>query len=241
MSGYRRLFKRFATVRDPRARQGRDHILSEVLFLRFVAVLAGNNNAEAVLDFLEANEAWFREIVLVPDGIPAHGMLLRALALVNPDEVERVVRAWVDATRAPGVLTSEGRHAAFDGKTLRGSLDKCVGFGAMHRVGAHLIDLGLTQGTVNVDDKANKITPISELVRVNLKGTTVTIDAMGCQTGTPASCGRPIPGQGPRPSVGKISNTSHCLPRHSSRRLTSATATVSAAINSGCRGLAWNW
>ena len=183
MSGYQQLFELFSTLRDPRGRQGRDHILAEVLFITFVAVVAGNNNAEAVVDFLEDHEAWFRKLLLLPGGIPAHDMVLRALALVDPDELERVVRAWVDAMRMPGVLTSEGGHVAFDGKTLRGSLDKSSGLGAVHMVGAYLIDLGLTLGTIKVDDKSNEITAIPELIRaLNLKGTTVTIDAMGCQT-----------------------------------------------------------
>lgn len=53
----------------------------------------------------------------------------------------------------------------------------------MHMVGAYLIDAGLTLGTIKVDDKSNEITAIPDLIRaLNLKGATVTIDAMGCQT-----------------------------------------------------------
>ena len=64
------------------------HVLAEVLFCSFVAILAGANNAEAVVDFLRNNEAWFRRFVILPGGIPAHDMVLRALALVDPDEFE---------------------------------------------------------------------------------------------------------------------------------------------------------
>ena len=183
MCGYQRLYELLCTVPDPRGRRGREHILAEVLFVTLVAVLAGSNNAEDVCDFLEENEAWFRKILVLPGGIPAHDMVLRALAIVDPDELERVLRTWVDAIRAPGVLTSEGSHIAFDGKSLRGSLDKSSGLGAVHMVSAYLIDNGLTLGTIKVDDKSNEITAIPELIRaLNLKGATVTIDAMGCQT-----------------------------------------------------------
>jgi predicted transposase YbfD/YdcC len=183
MGGYQELYTLFKTVTDPRGRQGRDHILAEVLFVTFVAVLAGSNNAEAVVDFLEANEAWFRKIVLLPGGVPAHDTVLRVLAVTKPEELERVLRTWVDAMRAPGVLTREGGQVAFDGKTLRGSLDKSSGLGGVHMVGAYLIDAGLTLGTIKVDDKSNEITAIPDLIRaLNLEGATVTIDAMGCQT-----------------------------------------------------------
>lgn len=183
MRGYQQLYELFTSVPDRRGKKGREHILAEVLFITFVAILAGCNDAEAVVDFLERNEAWFRKIVLLPRGIPAHDMVLRALALAAPEEVERVARAWVDAMQAPGVLTTDGGQVAFDGKTLRGSLDKSSGVGAVHMVGAYLIDAGLTLGTIKVDDKSNEITAIPDLIRVlNLKGATVTIDAMGCQT-----------------------------------------------------------
>jgi predicted transposase YbfD/YdcC len=183
MCAYQRLFDLFASIPDPRNRRGREHVLVEVLFLTFVAVLAGCKNAEAVCDFLEENETWFRQFVVLPGGIPAHDMVLRALAIVDPDEVERVLRAWVDALRVPGVLTREGGHVAFDGKSLRGSLDKSSGLSAVHMVGAYLTDCGLTLGTIKVDDKSNEITAIPDLIRVlNLKGATITIDAMGCQT-----------------------------------------------------------
>lgn len=55
MSGYGELFKLFSKITDLRGRQGRVHILAEVVFATFLAVMAGNNDAEAVVDFLELN------------------------------------------------------------------------------------------------------------------------------------------------------------------------------------------
>ena len=110
-------------------------------------------------------------------------MVLRAFALVDPDEFEAVIRAWVQSLCEPGVVTTQGGQVAIDGKALRGSLCKASKLRAVHMVGAYLIDAGLTLGTIKVDDKSNEITAIPDLIRVlNLQGTTVTIDAMGCQT-----------------------------------------------------------
>ena len=129
--------------------------MAPVLFVTFATVLAGGDDADAVVAFLEENKPWFRQFVILPAGIAAHDMVLRALALVDPDELELIIGAWVHAMRAPGVLTSEGRHVAFDGKFLRGSLDNPSGLRAVHMVGAYLIDAGLTLGTIKVDDKSN--------------------------------------------------------------------------------------
>jgi hypothetical protein len=79
MCGYQRLYELLCTVPDLRGRRGREHILTEVLFVTLVAALAGCNNAEDVYDFLEENEAWFHKTLVLPGGIPAHGMVLWAL------------------------------------------------------------------------------------------------------------------------------------------------------------------
>jgi hypothetical protein len=71
---------------------------------------------------------------------------------------------------------------ALAGKTIRRSLDRADGKGAMHVVsaGASTNELGLTQ--FKADDKSNEITALpSLLAMLNLHGSVVTIDVMGCQ------------------------------------------------------------
>jgi len=139
----------------PRGRQGRDHIVAEVLCVTFWAVMAGNNDAEAVVDFLEINLVWFRQFLLLPGGVFAHDMVLRTLAMVKAEEIDLILRTWVTAMRAPGVITTEGGQAAVDGKTMRGSLDKDSGLSGVHIVSAYCVEAGLTLGTIKVDDKSN--------------------------------------------------------------------------------------
>src|SRR5215218_3237281 len=75
-----------------------------------------------------------------------------------------------------------GQHIAIDGKTLRGSFDKAAGKNPLHLVSAWASEARLTLGQIAVDSKSNEITAIPLLLELlDLKGTTVTIDAMGCQ------------------------------------------------------------
>lgn len=75
------------------------------------------------------------------------------------------------------------RHIAIDGKTSRGSEDVGRDKPAIHTVSAWLSNAGLVLGQCTVDDKSNEITAIPELLRtLDLRGATVTLDAMGCQT-----------------------------------------------------------
>jgi predicted transposase YbfD/YdcC len=75
------------------------------------------------------------------------------------------------------------KHIAVDGKTSRRSFDTARERPALHTVSAWLSDEGLVLGQIKTEDKSNEITAIPELLRViDLRGATVTIDAMGCQT-----------------------------------------------------------
>ncbi len=56
----------------------------------------------------------------------------------------------------------------------------------LHLVTAWASENGLTLGQVACEEKSNEITAIPELLRLlNLKGCTVTIDAMGCRRRSP--------------------------------------------------------
>ena len=71
---------------------------------------------------------------------------------------------------------------AVDGKTARRSHDRSKGLGALHSVSVWASEFGLSLGQVACAEKSNEITAIPELLRlVDIKGTIITIDAMGTQ------------------------------------------------------------
>ena len=75
-----------------------------------------------------------------------------------------------------------GKLVSIDGKALRRSFARKSGKAMLHLVTAWASENGLTLGQVACEEKSNEITAIPELLRLlNLKGCTVTIDAMGCQ------------------------------------------------------------
>ena len=77
---------------------------------------------------------------------------------------------------------TENRMVAIDGKTLRGSYDREGGRAAIHMVSAWAAENKLSLGQVVVHEKSNEITAIPELLQLlEISGTLVTIDAMGCQ------------------------------------------------------------
>lgn len=179
---WRELHSHSLKVPDPRSDHGKRHKLSEALFLAVVGLMAGAQNAEDLAYVGRTHEDWFRRFLILEHGIPSHDTFLAVLALIKPDAVEVLVRAWTAALREPGALTVAGEHVAFDGQALRGSLDRAAGKTAVQMVSAYLTGAGVTLGTQRVDAKSNEIVAIPDLIAsLNLRGATVTIDAIGCQ------------------------------------------------------------
>jgi predicted transposase YbfD/YdcC len=76
----------------------------------------------------------------------------------------------------------EGETIAIDGKTLRRSGQGTTGKDALHLVSAWATERGVTLGQVPTADHSNEITAIPVLLQLlNVRGATITIDAMGCQ------------------------------------------------------------
>ena len=75
-----------------------------------------------------------------------------------------------------------GEVVAIDGKTVRRSQDVPAGKRAIHLVSAWASTNTLTLGQVKTEEKSNEITAIPQLLQLlELKGCSVSIDAMGCQ------------------------------------------------------------
>jgi predicted transposase YbfD/YdcC len=75
-----------------------------------------------------------------------------------------------------------GQVIAIDRKTLRRSFDKANGKSAIHIVSAWATANHISLGQKVVDQKSSEITAIPELLKIlELSGSLVTIDSMGCQ------------------------------------------------------------
>ena len=178
----------FATLTDPRAERGKDHVLVDILTITLCAVICGADDWVAVATFGRVKETWLRTFLALPNGIPSHDTFGRVFRRLDPDELRRCFLDWVRAVigepgedGAPGGLGRQG--VAVDGKTLRRSHDRRSGTEPLHLVSAWATTSGLVVGQVATDAKSNEITAIPALLRLlALDDAIVTIDAMGCQT-----------------------------------------------------------
>lgn len=166
---------------DPRRGQGQRYPLDTVVIVALMAVVCGRDDAEGMEEWGHTNAEWLATFLSMPHGPPTQDVFLRVFAALDPKAFHWVLRAWANLLRVR--LLAQGKHVAVDGKTNRRGGDADGTCLAPHVVSAYLTDAGLVVGQVKTDAKSNEITAIPELLQLlDIRGATVTIDAMGCQT-----------------------------------------------------------
>ena len=168
-------------IPDPRRRQGVRYPLESVIIIALMSMVAGADDAEAMQLWGETNKRWLKGFLELPHGVPTQDVFLSVFGALEPTAFSKMFVSWMDLLRIR--LESQGSHIAVDGKTSRHSFDRSAGRSAVHTVSAWLSEAGLVLGQVKTGEKSNEITAIPELMQlIDIRGTTITIDAMGCQT-----------------------------------------------------------
>jgi predicted transposase YbfD/YdcC len=167
------------TVEDPRQQTKIKHRMKDIIAIVFFAELANATEWIEIYLFAVTNEGSLREYLELPYGIPSHDTIQRVIAMVSPESLQEFRERWNEIMSGE-VGKKVKKILALDGKTQRGNGND--GQKANHIVSA-VDDRGFCLGEVLVDDKSNEITAIPELVQqLNVQGTIITTDAMGCQT-----------------------------------------------------------
>jgi len=172
------LTRHFDEVEDPRVQGRVAHKLSDIIAIAVVGVLCGANSWSEIETVGKAREAWLRQYLELPNGIPSHDTFGRVFGLLDAAVFEAGFETWVETS----FRRSPGQVVAVDGKKARGSQQRGIGKEALHLVRAWASEERLVLGQHKVAEGANEITTIPELLRsLNLVQTVVTIDAIGCQ------------------------------------------------------------
>jgi predicted transposase YbfD/YdcC len=168
----------FETLTDPRDTRKIRHLLTDIIGLSLIAVVSGCDSYDDIEIFGESKEEWLRNYLQLPNGIPSHDTIERIFESLNPVEFKVCFQNWVAAT----FDLKEEYFLHIDGKSNRRSFDSYHGKKMLHSVNVFAGKNRLSLAQYKVDEKSNEITAIQPLLEsLDIKGQTVTIDAMGCQ------------------------------------------------------------
>ena len=174
----------FDELEDPRSTVNLKHPLVSVIVIALMAVLAGAGGPTAIAQWAACKAEFLLKLLNLPNGIPRKDVFRRVLATLKPGAFQACFVTWLNWLRAKVAKEMDIDQPIFavDGKTARRSHDRSKGLGALHSVSVWASEFGLSLGQVACAEKSNEITAIPELLQlVDIKGSIITIDAMGTQ------------------------------------------------------------
>lgn len=169
----------FADVEDPRSFNSR-HELPAMLFIALAATLCGAKTCVDIADFAAANAAELNEMVGLPHGPPSHDSFSRLFRLLDPAQLETVLRRFVTTIRQALALGPPKGVVAVDGKRMRRGYEK--GRACMPPL---MVGIWDTETRLSIAARGNaegneSKAALEALRTLDLKGCTVTADAAFC-------------------------------------------------------------
>ena len=173
-----RLADHFVELTDPRRREV-TYPLINIITITICAVICGADDFVSIAEFGRVKKDFFKKILDLKNGIPSHDRFNAIFRALKPDEFEKCLLSWITSLHE----VTGGQVIAIDGKTLRRSYDKANSKSAIHMITAWATQNHISLGQLVVEKKTNEITAIPKLLEMlDISGSLVTIDAMGCQT-----------------------------------------------------------
>lgn len=167
----------FSGIDDPRIDRKKLYSVEELLLVTLCGVICGCEGWEDLEEFGETKLDFFRNYLSFEHGAPSDDTYRRFFRAIDPEQFKKCFIDWVNAFQD---LNRD--VVAIDGKTLRHSYDTAKEKPAIHMVSAFASKARVVLGQEKVAAKSNEITAIPKLIKMlDLRGATVTIDAMGCQ------------------------------------------------------------
>ena len=165
-------------IEDPRIDRNKLHPLVSILVIYLCACICGREDWEELSDFAKNRENFFKKLVPLPHGIPSKYTFARVLERIHPDILQKITNEWRENIF---ITSKEGEQIVLDGKKLRASRSG-EGKKACYLVNAWASQKGCVVSQKRVSDKANETEAMSVIIdEIDLEGTTVSIDAIGCQ------------------------------------------------------------
>lgn len=166
----------FNELEDPRSDINKLYPIGEILFLTLCAVVCGAEGWQDVEDYGKSKLLFLRNYLPYGEGIPSDDTLRRFFRAIDNASFQQMFIDWAKSLN----LQIDTGVIAIDGKTSRRSHDGDKK--ALHTVSAFASEARIVLGQQRTDEKSNEITAIPKLLELlDIKGSVVSIDAMGCQ------------------------------------------------------------
>lgn len=175
----------FESLEEPRKENHSNfrYKLTDILTITILGTICGADNWVEISNFANSKQDWLKSFLKLEHGIPSHDTFARVFAVLNAHQFEQCFTKWAYSLADIINHTNTIKEIiAIDGKTSRRSHNRKKHIEPLHMVSAWAVENSLVFGQVSTAHKSNEIEAIPRLLNmIDVKGSIVTIDAMGCQ------------------------------------------------------------
>lgn len=165
-------------VPDPRSPRAKKHDLAEMLTCIIVAYVSGHTTMRRAVSWCKRHLKWLRKGLVLKNGIASVPTISRMLSEIDEELFLYAFMEWIGE-----ILDTRGRHLAIDGKALRAAVSRVKGGATPLLMNTIDVATSLVVAQFPLLDKTNEIKTIPKLLELlNIKGSIITIDAIGTQT-----------------------------------------------------------
>jgi len=171
--------EKFGIIEDWRHQSYVEHNLTDILIIIMCAVLSGLDGLADIVVYSQ-NRAEFFKSQFGIERIPSKPTFSRILNMMDGDKVAKVIIEIMKDKQ-----DSLGNIIAVDGKAIRSSAEKGKPHSALQILTAYMTESGVVLGQNSIHEKTNEIPVFQEMLDfIDVKGKTITADAMHCQKET---------------------------------------------------------
>jgi len=166
----------FKEIKDPRISRHKLYPLEEILLVALSCLICGGEGYDDMQDYGETKLMTMRQVYPYANGIPSSDTFRRVFMLLDHEHFANCFARWMESLHQ----RMGAEIVAIDGKAALGSQGERKS--PVHMVSAWCHERGVVMGQVATDEKSNEIEAIPRLLKLlDIEGSVVTIDAMGCQ------------------------------------------------------------
>ncbi|MCI8806035.1 MAG: ISAs1 family transposase [Clostridiales bacterium] len=182
------MIEKFEIIEDTRHQSYVKHKLSHILMIVMCAVLCGLDELGDIVTFAENKAKFFKDNFGI-EKIPSKPTISRVLSIIDGQKAAKVI---IDIMKTE--INESEKVIAVDGKAIRSTYKTDKPHSALQIITAYLTDSGVVLGQEKINEKTNEIPVLRQMLEyMNIKGKTITADALHCQKET---CAKIIEKQG---------------------------------------------
>ena len=172
------LIEHLRTIPDSRCGRTCKHDHAEVLLCLICGYLAGRCTIRRSLDWCRNHLEELQKYIPLKNGVASPATACRILCGIDEELFLYAFMEWIGE-----IVPTMGQHLSIDGKALRGSASPVNDERYTMTLNVVEAKTGLVVSHLPIREKDCEITAIPQILRMlNIKGSTISIDAIGTQT-----------------------------------------------------------